>query len=1578
MSYSTFDAADFVDDSATQRAIAKSKAPSQVTQDMANRASAIVKKYPTISKGSLVGAVKLGISDEDPRLRQIVLQESIAKEREGFGALRQSITNKSKSMSRGLFLGFQNLWEAGAARGVRYLEGRQQGMSHKEARDKSKSSLLDMKAQAEAAGKEVDLGTGWFLGSTDPTQTDEYKNLVQSGVDPVEAREFVLDNVLGVQIYEEQRKKAETAIQFTGERAERFEEAGLDPTVTIGRWLFKPLDDIIEPGTTAYKNITGTLDVLAQIFLDPVGMAALGIGKARAGAKTFTELENLSTMGKLFENTGLLQGARKSIFGPTTQEFLSGKAGLKFKEFIWNNSTSDIMSASKNNIDDFDFYNTLDKLKAKHKGKSFEEVDDILTKELIEDQFLIKATANNLPTVRTKGNRMTRMLDEWSEKTYGTRLVTENKSDSLVKLNRFIRLSTSSLDDATKITKRNDFMKKAMKALDSKNAPGEVALLVSRYLEKSMKPAVIKKLVKKEMKGESLLKQEASLTKYQKKLVEEGLSIQAKFISGSKKQKDAVKSFAIETGGENLPITNVLRQLQKGELDGVPNLLDPMTSVQLADEIFLPNPTKLLRAAKALDDDLGAIGTKLLASDNIDTVRRFMDWYYGSVFKPLVLLRPAWTVRVIAEEQLRMVTSGVTSVISHPGQFIARMIGKPREASKSLIGSFEDNAQFIDVTLNGMNPTAVRRGYGSTSEWTTISKHENKRAWGESAFRNFMQHKFDPLSRRLAQIQLEPNTAKRTRELNKLIKEVQTTGNPLNNHIRKVTAADGHAFKGAGNKGKPGAAKAEEFVHYVNAAVAQVTGGIVDTGAAAGSRYAKARKAKNWIDENGKEDLLKALSDENMTAAELIGLEDVDMAKYWAGELKPGDYDSISTQLMKNQEKLKKSFIKKYQKSLPENVRGELKMGISRQTRWLDDFTDDMFKLFMTIPTKNMSRAPTFKYHYWDKVGDFAQHANARTLKKLLKEAKDAGLDKGTRHERNIYKKLENYKGVKGGINKVEIVDKMASSHALTETKKLLYDVTSRSRIGNATRGIFPFGEAYVEIFTTWARLIKQQNLRPLRRAQQTVQAARKPNPVFDEEGQQGFFYKDPNTGEELFGYPGEGLINKWMFKDLNEGGVNVNLPVFASSLNIAGNLIPGFGPSVTVPMAIINQKFNLLRPGKWEETLLFGDFAPPRTGNAGEILSSLTPVPSWAKKIGTAFGVGGDESKRLFSNTMIDVYKAMIYAGIADDSTPEGASAAMELAGDYARNIFLIRGIAQALGPSGPVSPKYEISDKTGNIFLFETLATEYRFIRNSAANDYEAVKTFTDRFGFNPIAMTTSRTDTIKKRPVTEDGARWARNNKELVDKYDLTYAYLIDDADSEFRYELYWQQLIDKDRVPRTPEQWQQAKNILLGNMEYEEFIRKNGLLTRGDRVSNQAKLNKKAELAGKYPGYGRSIDYTMQKPEMDDLIDELYTWFDPVTYQLERDLVTNPAAQGLVEYAKTRDKIIAATKALDPTYTDTSFRRASKLAPFRNLLRDKLKAILVRYPEFAPMAREIFERELREADEDIELIQGLYDS
>ena len=284
-------------------------------------------------------------------------------------------------------------------------------------------------------------------------------------------------------------------------------------------------------------------------------------------------------------------------------------------------------------------------------------------------------------------------------------------------------------------------------------------------------------------------------------------------------------------------------------------------------------------------------------------------------------------------------------------------------------------------------------------------------------------------------------------------------------------------------------------------------------------------------------------------------------------------------------------------------------------------------------------------------------------------------------------------------------------------------------------------------------------------------------------------------------------------------------------------------------------------------------------------------------------------------------------------------------------------------------------MTDKTGQIFLYETLAEEYRNISNSVQDDYEAVRIFTERFGFDPIAIATSKTQTIKRRPVTEDGARWVIDNPELVDKFDLTYSFLIDETDSEFMYQLYYEQLLDKDRVPRTPEQWQQAKNILLGNIEFETFVQNNNLVNASGKAAIQAKRNKKAEIAAKYPGYGSPITYSLNKPTQDEVIEELYTWINPVTYSLDPALATNPAARALSEYLKVRDEVIEETMRLDPTATNTSFRQSNKFAPFRALLRDKMKVLLVRYPEFGSLAKEIFERELREADEDIQLLEGL---
>jgi hypothetical protein len=347
-----------------------------------------------------------------------------------------------------------------------------------------------------------------------------------------------------------------------------------------------------------------------------------------------------------------------------------------------------------------------------------------------------------------------------------------------------------------------------------------------------------------------------------------------------------------------------------------------------------------------------------------------------------------------------------------------------------------------------------------------------------------------------------------------------------------------------------------------------------------------------------------------------------------------------------------------------------------------------------------------------------------------------------------------------------------------------------------------------------------------------------------------------------------------------------------------------------------------------------------------------------------------------MFNNTVIETYKALLFANLASDASPAEAQKGLELAAEYAQKIFMIRAASQFLGPSGIVTPKYEISDRSGNWFLFETLAEEWRNIEQNAPDIDTAFREFTNKYSFDPITLATAKTETLKKRPVTADGADWERKNPELVKKFDLTYGYLIDETDAEFSYDAYWNQLVEGERVPRTPEQWQRAKNILKGNLEFEAWLIRNDLVNRTDKVATQAKRNKKAELASRYFGYGLAIPGSVKKPEIDEIIMELYTWFNPVTYQIIPELKNEPVAKALLEYVKERDKVIdVTTKMPGQNYLATSFRNSAKLAPYRAHLRRVKSAILVKYPEAESLLENVFERELREEYEDIELLKAL---
>ena len=542
---------DLYDDDQVVQAQRKYNRKVSVTQEQADYASNLVTQYPNLSPSVVVGLSKLGVDVNDPKVQEILLKDYFAKQGEN-NKLKKSLwektTEKIKEPFRYAFAGFQAAWEGGAPRLVRYLEARQQGQSHEEAR---KNTYTGLGAALLKDGFGAELGTGILPGITNIEETDEYKNLISNGTDPQKAREFVLNNVLDQNVYQLARQRAEQGVQFVGERAEKFREAGLDPTVTIGRYFFKPFDKIVEPGTEAYNIITGVIDAAAQLFLDPTALATLGISKVRKGKQVFTTLDEI----KSFEQAGLVKGVRKTLLGPTTQKFLASNNGRKFKEFLWENADNpgEIISRTKEGIKSHSFLNELNNLKKANPG-SFDEVGNSLVTNLLDDATLLEVTKGYVPKKIKQGNILTRAM----EKTYGPRIVVSDKDSAMVQLNRFISLASKNVDT------QKEFLTKAMVALDEKDAVTSINNLLVDTLENTMRVELT-----------DVLKPEVGSRTEQ--WIKESTSVFSSYLDDVKEANETLAKYVTDSSGKNLPINDFIKKQYGVEAN---YLIRPATTTQ--------------------------------------------------------------------------------------------------------------------------------------------------------------------------------------------------------------------------------------------------------------------------------------------------------------------------------------------------------------------------------------------------------------------------------------------------------------------------------------------------------------------------------------------------------------------------------------------------------------------------------------------------------------------------------------------------------------------------------------------------------------------------------------------------------------------------------------------------------------------------------------------------------------------------------------------------------------------------------------------------------------------------------------
>mgnify|MGYP003109223681 FL=1 len=1643
---------DLYDDNFQEQFETQEKISPVVSQEQAQRAAQIANNYPNLPPSVVAAAAQIGIGFDDINLEQIskkvelqaeqkfnnikrfVSENPLANEVKNnrfFQFIGSPIDNILKPTTRGLVTGFVDIYEALAPAIARAAELQDQNpdLSFSDAYKQAVKGTLRTPKMLEAiqSGENFDMGRGWLKLSTDPSDTEEYKKLIAAGHDPIYAREYVLQEVLGTQIDVESREAAENIIQFQGELGQQFKNAGLNPSVSPGRKVFQEFGgyDLFEPGTKQAQTITGALDFGFQLA-SPENWATLGVGKIKDARKLFAVAERLDDAGVI------TRGIRSTFHGPTLQAYLAGSKGAKFKKLLWDNADNpfEIITKTKESITDAQFFADLKKLKEGTPVKEYgQEAEKLLDNFLQDDLFirqgldkannvgssrLIEATNMYVPQVVRRNGLQQRLKLQFAP-SYGRLIDANDPQDVLKNLYRFSLQSKAFLRGTAGSKDGQSLANKLLnKTIDVYNEGGDInmklANVVANWLEQDFRLALVNSGV-----SESVAKAATKVTRQ----FSDDAEIAADMNKGKyglfSNGKDFVKSDTLISNG--VPGTTA---------DEISRAL---FSTQLNNNIFLPELNQVIKASNQMTTKLRGNMTKLVdkvGGENSESFVRFLDWYNSDIFKPLALLKPAWTVKVIGEEQLRLVSRGISNGAYAPIQMIARVFGRsvgtdetgklrkgvdPLLPSEAVSGSWASDLAY-DNALTGINNVRVaRRKPVVGARWGAVGRGQTE--YNASVVRTVYQMINDEIAVKIAKIEKSENLTVLEKKvfLDKIADQLKNGSDRA--RLEKVVGDVSHPF----HKALTDDAVAKEYVYYLRASLHQQLGGnVVNKGASAfdwvedlastkmldvvATKGAfttpkgkvmnlnnSAALVKSKIKTKKKTKQLQKQLDELEKKMGTKTFEDL-ANEYVEGKIDDELYTQMAKLFTESQNEIADAFIGTFTKELPSITRGEYAPQFKGEGLY-NKTIDSLFDTLMTVPTNKLSRSPAFRRLYWKRVSETIEFLGKDARDEMV-EIANKSLKEFTKYDPKLKGYLNKinkagYSGPKEAITDVNLYDKMVASDALTQTKKLLYDISERTVIGDSLRFAFPFLEAYLEIFKTWTDITKKQGGKNLLNVNKLVQSGSEPNPLADPTGQRGFFYTNPVNGEEVFAYPGTGLIQKYMFPEFQDTGVEAEFPVYISSINLVADIMPGIGPIIRVPSSFFRERFP--EEGAINQ-FLFGDFSPPRN-----LIEGLAPFPAWAKKFYSAYkqgGTGSADLNRLFNNTVIDTYKALIYAGAIDDSSPEGAEQGLELATSYARRIFAIRGVSQLLGPSGSAAPLWTVTDKSGNSLFIESLADTYRDYK--AANDgddYEATARFIKEFGLDPTAMLTSKSKSVVARPQTVFAAQWARDNEDLYDDFSSTAFYLTPtDVDAEFSYDAYLNALDSGTLIPRTPGQWILAKNRLLGSIAYENFLRNTTvggttLMNTNTETAQLLKWTKQSQLMQQYWGYGQNAGFEMDKPDTDFLLQEMggQTYLPDRTSSFTQGwiksdytpidkLKDNNAAIAYGLYRKEYDKIVA--EGLNRGYSPTSIRSSRELAPARAYLRKLATKLISDYPEFGPLYNSILENELREEVADAELL------
>lgn len=861
-------------------------------------------------------------------------------------------------------------------------------------------------------------------------------------------------------------------------------------------------------------------------------------------------------------------------------------------------------------------------------------------------------------------------------------------------------------------------------------------------------------------------------------------------------------------------------------------------------------------------------------------------------FKVGALLKLALPVRFLADEQARMATAGLDSMFHNPLSFIAYAMGD--KGTTDMLG-----VNWVDQL--GDAQSTFRAAVGASSKWKgdifqpdqIFAKHWVNYGRGSSGYTKSWADE-------LSQLHIDPvarEVTKAVRDLNyapAALRDVEGAPHGLDAVKEWFWSGPGQKYRHELAASNTWGGTSSQLMHDRQAADSYIES-VVD---------------RVKIKTGGHDDLLAAVAEGKPFAGVKI---DKDFTKQLQG-LSDGGIG-------------------------PETVKGRAAVHANGRPAVVRHVVDRLFSVLMDTPTQTLTRSPAFRQAYWDRAQELMPYLGEGTQDQLLRVARNTGMD--------LTKSAE-AQGVMG----LAQADQVAKAHALKTVRDILYYPGERLGATDALRNIAPFGEAWRNVLTRWAKLAAENPVAG-RRVEQGVTSLR----------ESGFFHQqtDQNgNATEVFT-----LVPGNIMQHLAGVPFPLNAPV--KGLNILGTGLPGVGPAVQIPAAAFMPHTPAFDEAR-KFLLPYGD--PDFLGGAIESL-----FPGWLDKLKTAgwmmkasasgqasgsvnklpFVGQTPDQARILDNLAKQVFQYKMSAGSYDLSNPDVLNQLTKDSLADAQKLYLLRGLAQFAAPAAPnYDPQTKLKD--GSLLELSKLSRDYNDMYQAHDGDsYAATRDFITKYGPNRIFATEPKARRVVFGvPTSAEALVFKQQHSDFVSKFPTTYGYFAPQGGPQ-DYQTYLDAIKRGELQPLSVDEWAKLADARLGNAIYDQARQR---LPASPTVAQRNWLTQvKAQIAKQYPGFDDD-SLKVSSKNLGQTVNELRGAIADPTVK------NTPLAVATETYIEARDRALAAARKR--TGRDSTTLSGARMDDLRNWLYQVGTQIALQRPDFTNMWNRVFQSEVQPAE------------